>query len=102
MTTYNVRCTIHRKCGKAMTLRHHPDQYKVYPMCPICKVGFLNEIPHAKIQTQERTCRCHGISWPHKKGLYLNKDEFCDHSLVDLDFEGSRVFIMKPTDPVPF
>jgi hypothetical protein len=102
MTTFNVRCTIRRRCGKAFTLRHHPDQYKIYPKCPACGVGFLNEIPYAKIQTQERTCRCDGIFYPHKKGLFLSKDEFCEHAEVDLDFEGSSIHTMKPTDDCPF
>ena len=102
MTTYNVRCTIHRKCGKAMTLKMHPDQYRVYPRCPACGVGHLNVISYAKIQTQGRTCRCRGIEWPHKRGLFLSKDEFCDHALVDLDFEGATVTIMGPDDPCPF
>jgi hypothetical protein len=102
MTTYNVRCTIRRRCGRAMTLAHHPNQYKVYPKCPYCKEGYLNVIDYAKIQTQERTCWCSGVSFPHKKGLFLSKDEFCEHALVDLDFEGSQVREMKSTDPVPF
>ena len=102
MTTYNVRCTIHRRCGKAMTLKMHPDQYKKYPRCPVCKVGFLNVIEYAKIQTQERTCRCSGINWPHKKGLFLNKNEFCEHAEVDLEFEGSHIITMKPGAPCPF
>jgi len=102
MTTYNVRCTIRRRCGRAFTLAHHPDQYKVYPKCPACKEGHLNVISYAKIQTQTRTCRCRGIHFPHKKGLYLSKEEFCEHAPVDLYFEGSRVREMKPTDDCPF
>jgi len=102
MTTYNVRCTRHRSCGKAMTLKKHPDQYKNYPMCPHCKVGHLNVINYAKIQTQKRTCRCCGISWPHKKGLFLNKNEFCDHAEVDLYFEGSQIIRMRPDEDCPF
>lgn len=102
MTTFNVRCTIRRRCGRAFTLRHHPDQYKIYPKCPACGEGHLNVIMYAKIQTQERTCRCRGISFPHKKGLFLSKGEFCEHALVDLDFEGSQVTVMKSDAPCPF
>jgi len=102
MTTYNVRCTIHRRCGKAFTLAMHPDQYKVYPKCPACGEGHLNVINFAKIQTQGRTCKCRGIRWPHKKGLYLNKNEFCEHAEVDLTFEGAQIVSMKPEDDCPF
>jgi hypothetical protein len=100
--TFNVRCTIRRKCGRAMTLRYHPDQYKIYPKCPHCGVGHLNVINYAKIQTQKRTCRCRGIHFPHKKGLYLDVGAFCEHALVDLDFEGSQVTEMKPDEDCPF
>ena len=85
-----------------MTLKNHPNQYKVYPRCPHCKIGFLNVVTHAKIQTQKRTCYCKGIHFPHKKGLFLSKEEFCEHALVDLTFEGSRVREMGPEDECPF
>ena len=101
MTTYNVRCTIRRRCGRAFTLAKHPDQYKSYPKCPACGVGHLNVIDYAKIQTQKRTCRCVGILWPHKRGLFLSKWEFCDHAEVDLDFEGSHI-IDTTGKPCPF
>ena len=99
MTTYNVRCSWRRGCGKHFTKRKRPDGSQ---KCPVCKRGYLNDASYSKVMTQKRTCRCRGIEWPHKKGLYLNVNEFCDHAEVDLDFEGSQVRVMKPDDPVPF
>ena len=102
MTTYNVRCTIRRRCGRAFTLRMHPDQYKIYPRCPACGEGHLNVIDYAKIQTQKRTCRCKGVRFPHKKGLYLSNQEFCDFAEVDLEFDAAQVITLRPDEDCPF
>ncbi len=100
---YNVICTWRRGCGKRYTLRKHPNAYKVYPRCPSCGRGHLNYDPWTKAATLKRTCKCDGIQWPHKKGLFLDENQICHHAEVDDTF-GYPIHVvpMRPDQDVPF
>lgn len=97
---YNCRCTT-KKCRQRVTLNHHPTWYIRVPKCPSCKTGRLSYDPAPALQTIKRTCRCGGVHYPHKRGLYLNDNEFCEHALIDMEF-GGLITAMKPTDDCPF
>lgn len=100
--TYPYRCSIRRRCGKMVTLRHPIEWYIRRPKCPSCKQDTLKEYYCMRIRDISVTCKCGGVSFPHKRGYYRSKNEFCEHANVDLYFEGSRVREMKSGDPCPF
>lgn len=99
---YHYRCSIKRRCGKRITLAQPIDWYRIRPKCPGCKKDTLKPDNNRGLDNKKATCRCRGIRWPHRKGTYLNKNEFCEHAKVDLYFEGSRITEMKPKDDCPF
>jgi hypothetical protein len=101
---FNCRCTKRRTCGKHVTLARHPDDYKVYPKCPMkgCK-GHLNYAPYSNDMTQRRTCYCDGIRFPHKRGAFLNVNEICHHAEVeDLGDGPIKVVHLQPKEDCPF
>lgn len=101
MTTYNYRCS-HRHCRARKTLKKRLRFYLRRPKCPECGRDSLKHDPAVARQTQKRTCYCVGIRYPHRRGTFLNEWAFCVYAPVDLEFEGARVYEMKPEDPCPF
>jgi len=67
--TFNYRCSIHRTCGKRVTLKKHINLYKKYPMCPSCGKDTLIDVTKAeRARTRKRTCTCDGNGYPHRRG----------------------------------
>ena len=102
MAIYNYRCSDKRNCGARITLAHPYEWYIRKPKRPACKRDRLKVDPSVRRQRMGRICRCGGLHFPHAKGTYLNEGAFCEHALVDLDFQGSRVTEMRPDEDCPF
>lgn len=98
---YQCRCT-RKSCRKRVTLKKHPDAYKVYPKCKGCG-GHVNHQPTERLYDKLRTCYCGSIRYPHRKGAFINKNEICVHAEVD-DTTGdpARIDTMRPGEPCPF
>ena len=82
--TYPYRCT-RGNCRKYVTLKKKKEWYIREPKCPVCK-GNLNHRPWYRKHDKERTCKCDGIHYPHRKGT----EPWCDHAKVgptDEDWE---------------
>ena len=100
--TYPYRCSIKRKCGKCVTLAHPIDWYIRRPKCPACKQDTLKEDYGTRLRDKRLTCKCSGVSFPHKRGYIRSESEFCEHAEFDLEFGPIKRRKMKPEDDCPF
>lgn len=96
------RCTIKRRCGKYVTLKRPIDEYVYRPKCPGCGQDTLKPWYYGRIRDQAVTCQCGGISYPHKRGLILNENEFCHHAEFDPEFGPIKTREIKPDEECPF
>lgn len=102
MATYPYRCSIRRRCGKMVTLKHPIDWYIRRPKCPACKQDTLKPYYCMRLRDLRVTCKCGGVSHPHKRGYIRSRNEFCHHAEFDREFGVIRKREMKPGEPCPF
>jgi hypothetical protein len=67
------RCTT-RSCRKYRTLSKRKELYVTEPKCKVCG-GNLSHRPRMREYDRERTCKCDGLPYPHKKGTTV----WCTH-----------------------
>lgn len=96
------RCTIKRRCGKYVTLAKPIDEYKRRPLCPGCGKDTLKPWYYGRIRDIENTCKCRGVSFPHKRGYIRSPEEFCEHAEFDPHFGPIKSRVVKPDEECPF
>ena len=102
---YNYRCN-KSDCRKRVTLPHKYEWYywETRPKCKGCgRRDTLYEDFEVHIRHKREKCECGRVGFPHRRGTFLNKEEFCIHADVEIIGDDVfRVYKMKPDEVCPF
>ncbi len=99
----NYRCN-KSDCRKRAVLHLRPEEYANPYKCKGCgRTGTMWQDPEVHLRHRREKCLCNRVHFPHRRGTYLSKEEFCIHANVEiLGDEVARVYEMQPGEIAPF
>lgn len=99
----NYRCN-KPDCRKRVVLTMRPEEYVNPYKCPGCKrVGTMWQDPEVHLRHVRDKCLCNRVRFPHRRGTFLSKEEFCIHANVEIiGDEVLRIYKIQPGEVCPF